>query len=48
MRTDKQEIIRASIKYDVLCSHTAMIAYERIANINEEPEFVKIPLNTAI
>ena len=25
-----------------------MIAYERIANVGLEPEFVKIPINTAV
>lgn len=44
----KQAVIDASIKYGVLCPETALIAYQRIANVGVEPEFVKIPLNTAI
>jgi len=32
----------------VLCPETALIAYERIAKVDSEPEFVKVPLNTAI
>lgn len=46
--TGKEAIVAASIKYGVLCSQTALIAYEKIANTGSEPEFIKIPLNTAI
>ena len=36
------------MKFEVLCPETALIAYEKIANLNGvEPEFVKIPLNIA-
>ncbi len=32
----------------MLCPETALIAYQRIANVGADPEFVKIPLNTAL
>lgn len=44
----KEAVIAASVKYGVLCPETALIAYERIANVDSEPEFVKVPLNTTI
>ncbi len=44
----KEAVVAASVKYGVLCPETALIAYERIANVGSEPEFVKVPLNTAI
>lgn len=44
----KEAVVAASIKYGVLCPETALIAYERIASVGSEPEFVKIPLNTAL
>jgi hypothetical protein len=46
-KTSKEAIVAASVKYGVLTFETALIAYERIANVGSEPEFVKIPMNTA-
>lgn len=39
--------IKYSVKFEVLCSETALIAYERITHIDQDPEFVKVPLNIA-
>ena len=39
--------MKCSVKFDVLCPETALIAHERITHIDQEPEFVKIPLNAA-
>jgi len=44
----KEAVVAASVKYGVLCPETALIAYERLANVGSEPEFVTVPLNTAI
>ena len=44
----KQAVVNASIKYGVLCPETALIAYQKIANVGAEPEFVKIPLNIPV
>ena len=48
IKIGKEAVVAASVKYGVLCPETALIAYERIANVGSEPEFVKVPLNTAI
>jgi len=45
--SSKEERVKTSVKFEVLCAETAMIAHERIAQIDKEPEFVKIPLNVA-
>ncbi len=41
-----EAVVKASTKYAVLCQETALIAFERIANLKgQELQFVKIPLN---
>lgn len=39
-----------SVKHNILCNYTSIIAFEKITAIDDskEAEFVKIPLNTAI
>jgi hypothetical protein len=47
-KSGKEAVVKASVKYDVLFPETALIAYEKITNLQgAEPEFVKIPLNQA-
>jgi hypothetical protein len=45
-KLNKQDAIELSLKTGVMCSYTAFVAYERIADINQDPLFVQIPLNT--
>jgi hypothetical protein len=45
----RDAVVKASLRFEVLCPETALIAYEKIANLDGvEPELVKIPLNLAI
>jgi hypothetical protein len=45
----KTNSVEEALKFGVLNSHTAFVAYEKITKLTEgaEPEFVKIPLNLA-
>jgi len=46
-KNNKETVVNHSIKFGVLCYETALIAFQLVTDLKgQEPEFVKIPINT--